>query len=416
MAFAHNPALERAILDDPGNEDAYLVYGDWLQDHGDPRGELAIIEHAASRAPEDHDLARRRELVRREILADLFHPLVFDSVLGLRWRLGFIDAITIDVTQCYRAELWPPDVLTRLGDHPVSRLLSALTVEHFHGAGWPALRRSGMEFIEPLLTVLQPERRSGRLPGLRRLALRGATNGTLFESADQVARLAGLAIRDLAISCAQFPEGGILALQQEQGTLEELELDLHGWSRENWQALVAGTWSRLERLVVTVPEDGMRLPRELLSGARFPSLRHLGIMAAPHTDAIVDELLASPLASQLHSLDASFERISDQGQAMLCASPDAARSLELFPTAGLTFRWWNDRDEHVHVRFIGFMERLGRLDQALALYERAIAHDPHRALAWLGKARVLARVGRAREAAMCYREAAIIDPAHQPSL
>ena len=42
---ASNPELEAAILEAPDNVDAYLVYGDWLQAQGDPRGELMALQH-----------------------------------------------------------------------------------------------------------------------------------------------------------------------------------------------------------------------------------------------------------------------------------------------------------------------------------------------------------------------------------
>ena len=41
--MARNPELERTILADPDNEEAYQVYADWLQSEGDPRGELAAV-------------------------------------------------------------------------------------------------------------------------------------------------------------------------------------------------------------------------------------------------------------------------------------------------------------------------------------------------------------------------------------
>src|SRR5262245_51595688 len=43
---AHNAKLEAAIAADPDDADAYLVYADWLQAQGDPRGELIVLAHA----------------------------------------------------------------------------------------------------------------------------------------------------------------------------------------------------------------------------------------------------------------------------------------------------------------------------------------------------------------------------------
>ena len=41
---ARNPALEKAILANPLDRDAYAVFADWLQEQGDPRGELISLQ------------------------------------------------------------------------------------------------------------------------------------------------------------------------------------------------------------------------------------------------------------------------------------------------------------------------------------------------------------------------------------
>ncbi|MBA3538368.1 MAG: TIGR02996 domain-containing protein, partial [Deltaproteobacteria bacterium] len=45
MTREPNPKLEAAILADPDDTAAYLVYADWLQSRGDPRGELIVLQH-----------------------------------------------------------------------------------------------------------------------------------------------------------------------------------------------------------------------------------------------------------------------------------------------------------------------------------------------------------------------------------
>jgi uncharacterized protein (TIGR02996 family) len=44
-ARAFNPELEAMIAEAPDDADRYLVYADWLMQHGDPRGELIIAQH-----------------------------------------------------------------------------------------------------------------------------------------------------------------------------------------------------------------------------------------------------------------------------------------------------------------------------------------------------------------------------------
>jgi uncharacterized protein (TIGR02996 family) len=56
-----NAALVRSVEDDPDDLAAQLVLADWLSSHGDPRGELILLDHAD----------RRRELRDREGLERL---------------------------------------------------------------------------------------------------------------------------------------------------------------------------------------------------------------------------------------------------------------------------------------------------------------------------------------------------------
>src|SRR5687767_3801833 len=41
-----NAALEKAIVANPHDDDAYMVYADWLQSENDPRGELIALMRA----------------------------------------------------------------------------------------------------------------------------------------------------------------------------------------------------------------------------------------------------------------------------------------------------------------------------------------------------------------------------------
>ncbi len=46
-----NPVLEGAILENVDDPAGYLVYGDWLQARGDPRGELIAVQGALLTKP-----------------------------------------------------------------------------------------------------------------------------------------------------------------------------------------------------------------------------------------------------------------------------------------------------------------------------------------------------------------------------
>src|SRR5262245_27676174 len=93
-----DPELLNAILADPEDETLRLVYADWLEEQGHPRGELIRVQYDLARLPADD--GRRRALGRRELQLIIEHK---DAWFPLRkkflwWecRLGFMDEVWTD--------------------------------------------------------------------------------------------------------------------------------------------------------------------------------------------------------------------------------------------------------------------------------------------------------------------------------
>jgi uncharacterized protein (TIGR02996 family) len=93
-AAARGDTLLRMVLDAPSDMQARIVYGDWLSEANDPRGELIALQLQALQA---NDKNRGGEKERRRRIAELIktsgsawiHPL--DSVVrGPRFELGFL--------------------------------------------------------------------------------------------------------------------------------------------------------------------------------------------------------------------------------------------------------------------------------------------------------------------------------------
>jgi uncharacterized protein (TIGR02996 family) len=94
---ASNLAIEAAILSAPDARDGYLVYGDWLQQRGDPRGELVAVQLAREDRPDDIALRdREAELVARatDSLLDAARGDVLFERLRFTWRRGFLHGVT----------------------------------------------------------------------------------------------------------------------------------------------------------------------------------------------------------------------------------------------------------------------------------------------------------------------------------
>lgn len=257
--------METAISSEPDEVDAYLVYGDWLQSGGEPRGELICVQHAIS---EQRRLGRTQQekffseramrLERAELLLLLLHrERFFGPVLSrvhnvdtqrylvdffhLQWHLGFIR----------RAEL------------PHSP------------------RRDGVDlrFWEELL-------RTSSARFLRQVQLDWA-------DADQM------------VSTGAPP------------TLEQVDLVFDSWwppEREEDTRRVDVDYISLDEAVgapAQHSEEVVELLGPLLSKPPSPRLKELVMRRCPYSRRLLDLLASSPLRSQLSILDLSRGMLTD---------------------------------------------------------------------------------------------------------
>jgi len=132
---SNNASKLKAIIDQNiDNIDAYLVYADWLQQQGDPRGEFILLCHHADQ-PADGRIGRQHrsaiaaardqyiEAWGAQLLGDLQGPLLRNEV-ALSWRLGFVDSLRINPGPAAQA------TLKRLPSQPCCRYLRSLDLSH----------------------------------------------------------------------------------------------------------------------------------------------------------------------------------------------------------------------------------------------------------------------------------------------
>ncbi|MGC4120278.1 MAG: TIGR02996 domain-containing protein [Myxococcales bacterium] len=87
--------LEALIEADLDAVEPYLVYADYLQSHGDPRGELIALQHRLATAPTDELRAEEQQLFARRATALLGSLADCQEVARLKWRLGFVEKLTL---------------------------------------------------------------------------------------------------------------------------------------------------------------------------------------------------------------------------------------------------------------------------------------------------------------------------------
>jgi uncharacterized protein (TIGR02996 family) len=248
VAEARHPELERAIADSPETVEPYQVYSDWLQEQGDPFGELIALGIAGE--------SERVERLRQHNFARWFGTLTKDHArrVQLHWKHGVVAAIEETVEH---GVLGPYEWVALLRARACGfvrsiRLLQPCTPEldavlSAHAA--PTLRELGLYVSGPL-----PERILAR--DLHTLALRG---------------------RSMAIDPARLPR-----------SLDRLELRLDELTTETSLALDIRT--------LQAPLSS-QLARQL-SGSRLPKLEHL-IVVEPSSD-LAEALAALELPALTH--------------------------------------------------------------------------------------------------------------------
>lgn len=122
--------LEQAIREAPDTPDAYLVYGDWLESQGDPRGELIAVQAKLATTPDDglftHDtlLQRAQELIvtnEPRWLGDVLYTERRANRLVCDWHFGFLRSVTMFVTS--------PELFAALAACPSAKFLRRLVID-----------------------------------------------------------------------------------------------------------------------------------------------------------------------------------------------------------------------------------------------------------------------------------------------
>jgi uncharacterized protein (TIGR02996 family) len=354
--FSPARAFLQAILHEPDDDTHRLVYADWLDDHGDPRGEFIRVQCELDRLGAD-DPTRQVLLERSETLqrrhSRAWAGDVDDLVSAYDYRRGFVECVRIDAVALLQHgdrlfELAPIRELhlTALSEHlpylaacaPLRNLTSldlicpsedVSTLEEFfaspHLAGLTrlkvrqssavprALGRSYLPFLESLdlagSVVRADDVRhlaTGRLPRLDRLGLRSTS---LDESAVQVLAaapmLGRLSALDLRYNFLPAEAAETLARSPWTARLRSLSLGSNLLGDSGVAALAATPMPSLTRLFLS--QNRLQGPgvKAIARAAHRANLTHLDVDYNDLSSESLTKLAASP---HLHSLQALFLR------------------------------------------------------------------------------------------------------------
>lgn len=292
-----NLALERAILDAPDSEDAYLVLADWLQSQGEPLGELIVIQ-----ARKDKDEAREAELLaanKARWLGEELAALDGEGRLTLTWRCGFLETVVMarDLYEAFLA-------------CPIAQFVRSLEITIFDPATVADMARLG---LPPLLKEL---RFRGRNPD-------GKENESeLGALAPLYPRLGNL--EELYLEARGFELGDIAI-----PNLKKLHAkSLSSLGRANLGAVIAANWPALETLTLGFGWHSQDCELEdlepLLDGACIPKVDDLRFEMAPFADLLPEAISSSKICSRLLTLEISWAPLGRAGARHLLAEVNGA--------------------------------------------------------------------------------------------
>ena len=308
---ATDPALEAAVH--AGTDGAALVYADWLQQHGDVRGDLAACFLAGNHAAAHALLAA----TRAGLFGDL--AILLDSeVRALDWSRGFLTGASL--------RRLDPESGTDLAD--LARDFLALPVATF-----VTRLRFGLAGFAGTTSWTET---MAAVAGARQ-ATHIASLGFDDYTADDCA-LSSVPFGDFSSAWSRLPALEELAIRSGAGgdlgaialpNLRRFVRESDGLRTGELESICAAHWPRLQHLEIWLGRAGFQVGGSaealapLLAGRAPATLNHLGLVNAELAHELIEPLARSALLPRLTSLDLSKGALQDRDIDTLLAHADA---------------------------------------------------------------------------------------------
>jgi uncharacterized protein (TIGR02996 family) len=333
-AGPRNPELEAGIFDDPTNEEAWQVYGDWLQEQHDARGELISLDQQRAKATG----ASKKQLEARiaEIetehkkswlggLAKLLGHDDIDRIAKLEWSRGYIVGASVGNSDEDWSGPSPDTILRALVKSPTAMFLADLSIgTTYDDDDWQGLMDKNVHAIT----------KAGKLEALTNLSI-ADTEGYWDISSTSVGDVTKVLpvvprLRSL------FVRGGQIDLSQlHHDLLESVTLETGGLPQGTVRAVGKCQLPNATQLVVYFGSSDYGAGgsiadlQPLFTGKGVPKLEHLGLCNAEFQDDIARELAKSPLLAQLKHVDLSLGTMTDAGAEAILAAAAKFKHLEV---------------------------------------------------------------------------------------
>lgn len=302
--------LEAAVFASRDDVHAHRIYADWLQQHGDPRGELVMVQAERLQRPDDDALKSAEAAALQKAAPALLGSLAALEATKATFRLGFLHAMRLAVG--YDDDLGDEDVVSYFLELDEARWVRELTIGNVGADGQ-------LDFADAIEALVQA---ADRLPSLESLFIGD------FDSEE--CELSWSELGDASLLYAAFPKlralklrAGLMELGKiELPELERFAIETGGLTQANLAAVANARWPRLRSLSLwfgqedyggdcTVDDVKPLLERSDLK------LTHLGLANAEFTDELVPLLMKSPLLPGLETLDLSLGCLTGTGARVL---------------------------------------------------------------------------------------------------
>ncbi|GMU60681.1 MAG: hypothetical protein AMXMBFR34_24440 [Myxococcaceae bacterium] len=313
--------LEAAVFSNRDDVQAHRVFGDWLQQQGDPRGELVMVQAERQARPDDDGLKTAEDAAITKAAGVLLGALGGLEGTRATFRLGFLHGIRLGLT--YGDQLEDRELIEYFLELDEARFVRELTVGPLH-------HDDQYDFGE---TIAQLAAAADRLPSLESLFIAD------FESED--CELSWSALGDASPLYAAFPKLKALTLRAgsmelgriEHPALERFAIETGGLSRSSLEAVLKAKWPRIRSLSLWFGQDNyggectVDDVRPLLTRSDW-KLTHLGLGNCEFLDELTPLLVRSPLLPGLESLDLSKGCLTATGAQVLAQHGEQLRHLK----------------------------------------------------------------------------------------
>jgi uncharacterized protein (TIGR02996 family) len=311
---ASDEEQEARIVEDP-TDDALAVYADWLQEHGDIRGELAALQIRLASNPDDK-IASAVDKLLWEHRVHFYGPLaIFVAVDEVQpilatWRAGWMDKLELACVQGLRNDSTEnvrdvTRVLPLVGNVASAKFLRELIIARPYFQG----RRDIAPVVAEIAKLLP------LLPALRRLTICRYEEHAIVSNW-ALGSLAQLWKQARALEYVSVTGSAMVFDEIDLPACRELRIETCGLDKTNLRAITDASWPALETLSLwfgteeygcSCTIDGLA---PILDGSRFPKLRHLGLKNSQLGNEILEAVARSKIVRRLETLDLSMSHVT----------------------------------------------------------------------------------------------------------